>query len=67
VSQNAGSATHMAFASNTPAIEFYRRHGLHEVGRLNGVEFFRERMDIEFPPGTPEVPALVLSFTNSGS
>jgi ribosomal protein S18 acetylase RimI-like enzyme len=57
----------LVLASNTPAIEFYRRHGLHELARLNGVEFFREHTDIEFPPGTPEVPALVLRFTNSGS
>jgi ribosomal protein S18 acetylase RimI-like enzyme len=57
----------LVLASNTHAIAFYRRHGLQEVAQLNGVEFFREHMDVEFPPGTPEVPAVVLRFTNAES
>lgn len=53
----------MVVADNRPAVAFYRRHGFQEERQVDGVEYMREHMDVEFPAGTPPVPALLLSFT----
>jgi ribosomal protein S18 acetylase RimI-like enzyme len=57
----------MVAAANDPAIAFYRRHGLEEEQRVDAVAFYREHMGVEFPPGTPELPALVLRYTHRTS
>jgi GNAT superfamily N-acetyltransferase len=53
----------MAVADNHPAVSFYRRHGLTEQERVDGVAYMHEHMGVDFPVGTPPVPALVLRFT----
>jgi ribosomal protein S18 acetylase RimI-like enzyme len=50
----------MVVADNRPARAFYERHGFVEEARVDGVAWNRERMGVEFPPGTPAVPGLVL-------
>jgi hypothetical protein len=57
----------MVAAANEPAIAFYRRHGLEEQARVDAVEFYRVHMGVEFPPDTPQLPALVLRFTQHTS
>ena len=57
----------MVFAANESAIEFYRRHRLQEQGRVDAVEFYRDHARVDFPPGTPPLPALVLRFTRTDS
>jgi ribosomal protein S18 acetylase RimI-like enzyme len=56
------SYTLMVVADNRPAVSFYERHGLVEVRHLDGVAYMHEHMGVVFPPGTPEVPALILRF-----
>lgn len=56
----AASYVLMVVADNRPAVAFYRRHGLHEEARVDGVDYMREHMGVEFPDGTPPVPALLL-------
>ncbi len=53
----------MVVAGNRPAVDFYARHGLVEDARVDGVAYMHEHMGVDFPPGTPPVPALVLRFT----
>jgi ribosomal protein S18 acetylase RimI-like enzyme len=55
----------MVVAANHPAVLFYEHHGLVEAARVDGVAYTRERMGVEFPPGTSEVPALILRFTKT--
>lgn len=57
----------MVIADNHQAVAFYRRHGLVEAARVDGVAYMHEHMGVEFPPGTPGVPALILRFTKSGA
>ena len=54
----------MVVAANRPAVCFYEKHGLAEAARIDGVAYMREHMGVEFGPGAPEVPALLLRFTN---
>jgi ribosomal protein S18 acetylase RimI-like enzyme len=56
----------MVVAANRPAVSFYERHGFVEAARVDGVTYMDEHMGVEFPPGTPEVPALILRFTKAG-
>jgi ribosomal protein S18 acetylase RimI-like enzyme len=53
----------MVVAGNRAAVSFYEHHGLVEAARVDGVAYMHEHMGVEFAPGTPEVPALVLRFT----
>ena len=53
----------MVVAANEPAVSFYRRHGLTVDRRVDGVRHMREQMGVAFPPGAPEVPALIMRFT----
>lgn len=53
----------MVVADNRPAVAFYSRHGFQEEAQVDGVDYMREHMEVEFPAGTPPVPALLLSFT----
>ena len=55
----------MVVAANQPAVSFYRKHGYVERERLDGVTFMHDRMGVEFPTGTPAVPALLLEFTTA--
>lgn len=54
----------MVVEANEPAVSFYRRHGLTVDRRVDGVCHMREQMGVEFPPGAPEVPALIMRFSN---
>lgn len=56
----------MVVAANLPAVSFYARHGLVEAARVDGVNYMHDHMGVEFPAGTPQVPALILSFTKDG-
>lgn len=56
----------MVVAANLPAVSFYERHGFVEAARVDGVTYMDERMGVEFPPRTPEVPALILRFRKAG-
>jgi len=53
----------MVVAANRAAVSFYARHGFVEAARVDGVNYMHERMGVDFQPGTPAVPALVLRFT----
>jgi ribosomal protein S18 acetylase RimI-like enzyme len=53
----------MVVAANLPAVSFYTRHGFVEAARVNGVTYMHDHMGVEFPAGTPQVPALILRFT----
>lgn len=53
----------MVVADNLPAVAFYSRHGFQEEAQVDGVDYMRERMGVEFPEGAAPVPALVLRFT----
>jgi ribosomal protein S18 acetylase RimI-like enzyme len=55
----------MVVAANRPAVSFYERHGFVESARVDGVAYMHERMGVEFAPGTPQVPALILRFTKA--
>ncbi len=55
----------MVVAANRPAVSFYERHGFIEAARVDGVAYMHSHMGVEFPPGTPEVPALILRFTKA--
>ncbi len=37
---------------NDRAVAFYQRHGLHVAENVNGLEYYRERMGVAFPPDT---------------
>jgi len=52
----------MVVADNRPAVAFYERHGLTCESEVDGVAYMREHMGVDFPDGTPPVPALVLRF-----
>jgi ribosomal protein S18 acetylase RimI-like enzyme len=56
----------MVVAANHPAVSFYEHHGFVEDTRVDGVAYMHETMGVDFPPGTPEVPALILRFTKRG-
>jgi ribosomal protein S18 acetylase RimI-like enzyme len=56
----------MVVAANRGAVSFYLHHGFVEAARVDGVAHMRERMGVEFAPGTPHVPALILRFTKTG-
>jgi ribosomal protein S18 acetylase RimI-like enzyme len=53
----------MVVVANRPAVSFYRKYGCVERERIDGPTFMHDHMGVEFPPGTPEVPALLLEFT----
>ncbi len=53
----------MVVAANRGAVAFYEQHGFAEEERVDGVTYMHERMGVDFPPGTPAVPALLLRFT----
>jgi hypothetical protein len=53
----------MVVAANRPAVAFYERHGFVEAARVDGAAYMYEQMGVEFAPGTPRVPALILGFT----
>jgi ribosomal protein S18 acetylase RimI-like enzyme len=53
----------MVVAANRPAVAFYERHGFVEAARVDGVAYMHERMGVEFAPGAPPVPALILRFS----
>jgi ribosomal protein S18 acetylase RimI-like enzyme len=55
----------MVVTANRPAVCFYEKHGLAEAARIDGVAYMREHMGVEFAPGAPEVPALLLRFTTA--
>lgn len=55
----------MVVAANRPAVSFYEHHGFVEAARVDGVAYMHEHMGVEFAPGTPQVPALILRFTNA--
>jgi hypothetical protein len=55
----------MVVAANRPAICFYEHHGFVEAERVDGVAYMHEQMGVEFAPGTPEVRALILRFTQT--
>ncbi len=55
----------MVVAANRPAVSFYERHSFVEAERVDGVTYMHEQMGVEFAPGTPEVPALILRFTKT--
>jgi GNAT superfamily N-acetyltransferase len=57
----------MVVAANTPAVSFYKRHGLVEVASVDGVTYMRERMGVRFKPGTGPVPALILRYSRPAS
>ncbi len=57
----------MVVAANHRAVSFYEHHGLVEAARVDGVAYMHEHMGVEFSPGTPEVPALILRFTKTDS
>jgi|SRR5581483_1452919 len=52
----------MVVAANRAAVSFYERHGFVEAARVDGVAYMRDHMGVEFAPGTPRVPALILRF-----
>ncbi len=52
----------MVVAGNEAAIRFYERHGLVVEREVDGVEFYREHMDVSFPPDIESVPCLVLRY-----
>lgn len=56
----------MVVAANRPAVSFYQHHGFLEAARVDGVAYMHEHMGVEFPPGTPQVPALILRFAKAG-
>jgi len=56
----------MVVAANRSAVCFYERHGLVEAAQVDGVTSMHERMGVDFRPGAPAVPALVLRFTKPG-
>jgi ribosomal protein S18 acetylase RimI-like enzyme len=55
----------MVVAANRPAVSFYEHHGFVEAERVDGVAYMHEQMGVDFPPGTPDVPALILRFTKT--
>jgi ribosomal protein S18 acetylase RimI-like enzyme len=55
----------MVVAANQPAVSFYERHGLAVAENVNGVAYMHEQMGVQFEPGAPEVPALILRFTKA--
>jgi ribosomal protein S18 acetylase RimI-like enzyme len=55
----------MVVAANRPAVSFYEHHGFVEEERVDGVTYMHAQMGVEFPPGTPDVPALILRFTKT--
>jgi ribosomal protein S18 acetylase RimI-like enzyme len=55
----------MVVAANRPAVSFYEHHGFVEAERVDGVTYMHEQMRVEFSPGTPDVPALILRFTKT--
>jgi ribosomal protein S18 acetylase RimI-like enzyme len=57
----------MVVAANRPAVSFYEHHGLIEAARVDGVAYMHEYMGVDFAPGMPEVPALILRFTRKES
>lgn len=59
----AASYVLMVVTDNRAAVAFYSRHGFQEEARVDGVDYMREHMGVEFPDGTPRVPALLLRFT----
>jgi ribosomal protein S18 acetylase RimI-like enzyme len=42
----------LVVAGNDRAVRFYERHGLHVSQLVDGLGYYRERMGVEFPPGT---------------
>jgi ribosomal protein S18 acetylase RimI-like enzyme len=56
----------MVVAANQPAVSFYEHHGFVGAARVDGVAYMHENMSVDFPPGMPEVPALILRFTKPG-
>lgn len=54
----------MVVAANEPAVAFYRRHGLVVERHVDGPRHMHEQMGVEFPPGTPQVPAFVMRYTS---
>jgi ribosomal protein S18 acetylase RimI-like enzyme len=57
----------MVVAANQPAVSFYAHHGFVEAARVDGVAYMHENMGVGFPPGMPEVAALILRFTRKES
>jgi len=57
----------MVVAANQPAVSFYEHHGFVEAARVDGVTYIHENMGVGFPPGMPEVLALILHFTRKES
>jgi ribosomal protein S18 acetylase RimI-like enzyme len=57
----------MVVAANRPALSFYEHHGFVEAARVDGVAYMHKNMGVGFPPGMPEVPALILRFTQKES
>jgi ribosomal protein S18 acetylase RimI-like enzyme len=53
----------MVVAANRPAVAFYEHHSFGEEARVDGIAYMHEQMGVEFAPGTPPVPALILRFT----
>jgi ribosomal protein S18 acetylase RimI-like enzyme len=51
-------------AANEPALAFYRRHGLYEKARVDGLQFFRDHMGVELPPNPPRVAAVVMAYAH---
>ena len=53
----------MTAEANQRAVEFYRRRGFTVDARVEGLDFYREHMGVEFPEDAAPVPCLVLRQT----
>jgi hypothetical protein len=51
----------MVAVANGTACRFYERNGLVDERRIpDGKAFYRDRMEVRFPPNAPPVPAVVM-------
>jgi ribosomal protein S18 acetylase RimI-like enzyme len=48
---------------NDRAVAFYKRHGLHVAENVEGLEYYRDRMAVAFPPNTRPFRLLLMRRT----
>jgi ribosomal protein S18 acetylase RimI-like enzyme len=53
----------LVVAGNLGALRFYAREGFREEQRIEGLDFYRRHMGVEFPPGSAPVPSVLLRKT----
>ncbi|HVL96311.1 MAG TPA: GNAT family N-acetyltransferase, partial [Solirubrobacteraceae bacterium] len=55
----------LVVAANERAVRFYERHGLRVAEVVDGLAYYRSNMGVEFPPGLPTFPMLVMRRTGA--